>query len=177
MSKSVVEITGFEELQRKIILLSNDKDKFREIRLILKREAESTVKAAKSIVRVSRRPHWGRSEKIYPGNLKSSIGTIIGRKGQSKINPTVYAGPRVKGSHDGWYGAMVEGGHNVYRKSFKRKSHKRGSTQRYASKAIGFVKPKPFMAPAYKMTKGLVGRNIEKKTARFIQRRINKLSS
>jgi len=177
MSKKIVDIEGFEVLQRKIKKLGNDKDKKREVLNILRQVAKPTVNAARSLAPQSSKPHRARKTLINPGNLKKSIGTITGKKGNAKINPTVYVGPRVKGKWDGWYGAMVEGGHNVYRKSFKRSSHKAGSTKRYKHKAINYVVPDPFMEKAYKQKQGRVTAEAEKRVAKFIQRRINKLSN
>lgn len=177
MNKAIIEIDGFRELQDKIKKLGNDKDKRREILSILRNEAKSTVKAARQFAPVSKKPHVARGTIINPGNLRDSIGTITGRKGQSRLNPTIYVGPRVKGKNKGWYGAMVEEGHNVYTTGFKRKNRSTGSTKRYAGKAIGFVKPRRFMKPAYELTKGKVVSDLEKQTARFIQRRINRLSN
>lgn len=172
-NKAIIDITGFEELQRKIKQLGNDKDKRREILNILRQEAKSTVQAAKRFAPVSKKPHVVRGQTINPGNLRDSIGNITGK---NKERPTIFVGPRVKGKNKGWYGAMVEKGHNVYRAGFRRKKRTLGSTKRYASQAIGFVKPRPYMKPAYELTQGKVTKELEQKTARFIQRRIDKLS-
>ena len=179
MSKAIVEVTGFDELKRKIEKLSNDKDKRREILGILKQEAKSTVNAAKNFVHVSKKPHVQSGKRgkkvIQPGSLKKSIGVITGRKGQSRTQPTVYVGPRAKGNYDGYYGAWEELGHNIYRKGFKRK-HKANSKYN-AGGAKSRTEAHPFMEKAYNLTGGKVAENIEKQTARFIQRRIDKLST
>lgn len=172
-NKAIIDIKGFDELQRKIKQLANDKDKRREILNILRQEAKSTVHAAKRFAPVSKKPHVVRGTRIQPGNLRDSIGNITGK---NRERPTIYVGPRVKGKNKGWYGAMVEQGHNVYRTGFRRKKRTLGSTKRYAAQAINFVKPRPFMKPAYELTKGKVTRELEEKTAKFIQRRIDKLS-
>ena len=96
MAKSIVEITGFPELERKIKALGDDKSKKREVIGILKQVASSTVKAAKQTAPISKKKHTARGRVIQPGNLKKSIGTIVGRKGNAKDNPTVYVGPRAK---------------------------------------------------------------------------------
>jgi HK97 gp10 family phage protein len=169
---NLVEISGFRELEAKIKLLSNDKDKKREVIGILRQVANSTVKAAKQTAPVSKKEHKARGRKIQPGNLKKSIGTIVGRKGQAKDNPTVYVGPRAKGKQDGWYGHFVEYGVNVYNKGFKRK-RKAGANN---AAAIRRTKANPFMKNAYNQTKGGVTQDAEAKVARFIQKRIDKLS-
>jgi HK97 gp10 family phage protein len=172
VAKSIVEVTGFPELERKIKALSNDKDKKREVIGILKQVANSTVKAAKQTAPISKKKHTARDRVIQPGNLKKSIGTIVGRKGRAKDNPTVYVGPRAKGKHDGWYGHFVEYGINVYNKGFRRK-RKAGAND---GAAIRKTKANPFMKNAYNQTKGAVTQDAENKVARYIQRRIEKLS-
>jgi hypothetical protein len=57
VAKSIVEVTGFPELERKIKALSNDKDKKREVIGILKQVANSTVKAAKQTAPISKKKH------------------------------------------------------------------------------------------------------------------------
>jgi HK97 gp10 family phage protein len=172
MAKPMVEITGFPELERKIKALSDDKSKKREVVGILKQVASSTVKAAKQTAPISKKKHTARGRVIQPGNLKKSIGTIVGRKGSAKDNPTVYVGPRAKGKQDGWYGHFVEYGFNVYNKGFKRK-RKAGANN---GAAIRRTKGNPFMKNAYEQTKGAVTQESEAKVARYIQKRIDKLS-
>lgn len=172
MSKPLVEITGFSELEKKIKSLANDKDKKREVIAILKQVANSTVAAARQSAPISKKVHTARGKKIQPGNLKKSIGTIVGRKGQAKENAVVYVGPRAKGKQDGWYGHFVEYGFNVYNKGFKRK-RKAGANN---GAAIRRTKANPFMKKAYDQTKGGVTQDAEVKVARFIQKRIDKLS-
>lgn len=173
MSKSMFEIEGFEELQKKIKNLADDKSKKREIVGILKQVAKSTVDAAKQNAPTSKKEHKARGKIIQPGNLKKSIGTITGKKGTAKDNAVVYVGPRAKGKQDGWYGHFVEYETNVYSKGFKRK-RKKGANN---GAAIRKTKADPFMARAYNQTKGGVTQDAEVKVARYIQKRIDKLSS
>lgn len=172
MSKSIVEISGFDELSKKIKQLGNDKDKKRELLTILRHAARPTVRAAKNYAPVSRKSHMARGKKINPGNLQKSIGLITGRKGKAKENPTIYVGPRAKGNFNGWYGHFVEEGVNVYRKGYKRK-HKRGANDKAA---VSRTQGKWYMKKAYTLTEGRVTAEAEKNTAKFIQRRINRLS-
>lgn len=173
MSKLIVQITGFKELQAKIKSLGDPKDKKREILNILRNVAKSTVNAAKGYAPVSKKSHIARGKNIEPGNLKKSIGTITGRKGNAKENPTIYVGPRAKGSYNGWYGHFVEEGINVYRSGFKRK-RKKGANDKFAvRKTTGQF----YMKRAYQQTGGRVAKEMEQKTAKYIQRRIDKLSS
>ncbi len=175
MSRAVVEIEGFSELQRKITQLANPRDKRREMLALMRNTAKSTVKAARQKARKSSKPHLISGKRtrqvIQPGNLKKSIGTITGK---NKDNPTIYVGPRVKGKHLGFYGAWVEKGHNIYRKGFKR--NRKGNRAFNATGASSTTTPKPFMKPAYEQTKGKVAQELEQKTAAFIQKRIDRLS-
>ncbi len=173
MAKDVIEIEGFAELQSKIIKLANPKDKKREVIAILKQVASATVRAAKNNAPVSKKAHTARKKRINPGNLKKSIGVIVGRKGNAKDNPTVYAGPRAKGNNNGWYGHFVEYGHNVYKKGFKR-SRKKGSNN--SGGVTNTTRANRFMQRAYQQTEGKVTQESEQKVAKFIQSRIDKLS-
>lgn len=154
MSKSLVEIEGFEELRRKISLLGNDRLKRREMLKLLRQSSKATVKAARAQAPVSQAQHvisGKRTRKVInPGQLKKSIGNITGR---SKDRPTIYVGPRTKGKRwDGFYGAFVHGG---------------TKTQR----------PNEFMTRAYRQTRGQVTAETEKQVARYVQKQINKLSN
>lgn len=173
MNKSVIQIEGFDELNSKIKQLSNTRDKKTNVLGILRNAAKSTVKAARNFAPVSKKPHKARGKVIQPGTLKKSIGTITGRKGSAKINPTIYVGPRAKGRYDGYYGAWVHEGVNLYRSGFKRK-RKRGANNKAALRR---TEGNPFMDKAFKVTQGKVTAELEKNTARYIQRRINKLSN
>jgi HK97 gp10 family phage protein len=168
MNELNVNVTGFEELRRKLIALASDKDKKKEMLLILRQISKPTLRAAKVLAPVSKRSHMARGVKIEPGNLKKSIGNITGKGG----NPTIYVGARVKGKNKGWYAHFVHEGINSYSKGFKRK-RKKGAN---SSAAIGRSTGNPFFTKAYQATKNVVTADAETRMARFIQRRINKLS-
>lgn len=174
MSSIKVDVIGFDKLTAQLKQLGDDKDKRRETLAILRELARPTIQAAKQIVPVSRKPHLvsgSRTKKvIQPGSLKKSIGTITGRRAK---NPTIYAGPRAKGNFDGWYGHFVHDGHFVYRAGYKRKRTKGANN---ASGVISRTKATPFMTMAYQSTEGVVTAEAEKRMARFIQRKIDKLS-
>ena len=172
MSSLNVNVSGFPELQAKIKALANDKDKRREMLLILRQVAKPTLDASRQTVPVSKKPHIARKKKINPGNLKKSLGLIQGRKGQAKINPTIFLGARAKGSFDGWYAHFVHEGVNIYRSGFKRKRTKGAN----AGAALRRTKGNPFLTKAYTQTQGRVTADAEKRMAAFIQRRINRLS-
>ena len=173
MSSLQVDVQGFEQLKQKIRLLADPKEKKREMLLLLRQIAQPTLNASKQLVPVSKRAHVARRKKIQPGNLKKSLGMIVGRKGEAKENPTIYVGARAKGSFDGWYAHFVHEGVNIYRKGFKRKRTKGANM----ASAISRTKGNPFLRNAYNQTEGKVTADSEKKVALFIQRRINKLSS
>ncbi len=158
MSK-LYRITGFKELEAKIKRLPT-KVKKREMLKLLRIIAKPTVAAARQQAPVGKRPHKRYSRKdgavigsYLPGNLRKSIGNITGRRGFGRKNAVIYVGPRSKGrKNDGYYGAMVEGG-------------------------TIFQGANPYMDRAYNITKATVTRDAEVKTARLIQRQIDKLSS
>ena len=155
MSKSLVEIKGFTELQRQIQKLP-DKVKKREMLKVLGQVANSTLKAARLNVPVSKKEHLisgKRTRKvIQPGNLYKSLGKIKGKKGLGKENAVLYVGPRSKGKkNDGFYGAWVHEG------TVKQKAN-------------------PFMDRAYNQTKGRVTADAETRVTRYVQRQIDRLS-
>lgn len=174
MARALVEIQGFAELQEKIKKLADPKDKKRELVAVLRQVALTTVRVAKAETPISKKPHVARKKVINPGNLQKSIGTIVGRKGSAKDNPTVYVGPRAKGSNDGWYGNFVALGHNIYKKGFKRKRSKAANN---AAGVSSTTKANNFMKRAYEQTQGNVSAELETRVAKFIQKRIDKLSS
>ena len=155
MSKSLVEISGFKELQQKIEQLP-DKVKKREILKVLGQVANPTVKAARSQAPQSLKAHLQSGKRtrklIQPGNLKKSIGKITGKRGLGRENAVLYVGPKSKGKkYDGWYGAMVEGG-------------------------TKFQNANPYMQRAYSQTNAQVTADAEQKVAKYIQKQIDRLS-
>jgi len=172
-----IDVQGFDELKRKIQQLDNDPAKKREIKGILRQVAGSTISKAKQLVPVSERPHLVSGKRtrkiIQPGALQKSIGTIDGKRGAAVDNPTIYAGPRAKGSFDGFYGAMVESGHNVYKTSKSQKLTR--AKFRSAGNKIGFVRGTFYMRKAFESTQGQVAPEAAEKVAKYIQRRIDRL--
>jgi HK97 gp10 family phage protein len=173
MSKPLVEITGFPELQAQIKRLATDREKVSETRKVLRKVAQATVKAARSEAPVAKRVHIARKTKIEPGTLRKSIGVITGK---NKENPTVFVGPRAKGTNKGWYGHFVHNNTNVYRSGFKRKRSAAAKSFNAAG-AVAVRKGNPFMTRAYNLTKGGVTAGAEKQVAAYIQKRINALST
>jgi HK97 gp10 family phage protein len=88
MNKELVQITGFEELQRKIKILGKDSVKKREVLKILGQVANPTVKAAKALT------------PVRTGIGKKSIGKKNMRK---TTNAVLYVSPRSTKRADGFY--------------------------------------------------------------------------
>lgn len=169
MSNAIkVDVIGFDKLVSQIKKLA-DSDKRTETLILLREIAKPTIQAAKQLVPIAKRSVKSRGKIIQPHTLQKAIGAITGRRAK---NPTIYAGPRAKGSFDGWFGHFVHDGHNIYRKGFKRKHTKGGNV----AGVISRTKANPFMTNAFKATEGVVTAAAEKKMAALIQRRINKLS-
>lgn len=167
MSKDLVEIKGFGQLQKKLTKLS-DNVKKKELQKLLSQSAKVTVRQAQFNAPLR---SYKRKDKP-PGTLKKSIGVIKGKKGFAKENPVVYVGPRAKRGFKGWYGHIIEYGRNIYRKGFKR-DRKKGAN---SSAAVKRVKANPFMAKAYKGTKGKVTADAVRNIERYLQRQIKRLS-
>ena len=168
MSSVAVNVEGFDKLVAQIRKLANDKDKRREMLILLRQIANPTLKAAKVFAPVSIRKHKARGKLIAPGNLKKSLGTITGKS----ENPTILVGPRAKGSFDGWYGHFVHEGVNVYNKGYKRKRVRGANSKAAISRTAG----NPFLTKAYNATNGTVTADAEKRFVAYIQRRVEKLS-
>jgi len=182
MSNLGISVSGFPELKAKIQEFGNDKDKKKEVLLILRQVARPAVLAAKSAAPISSKSHIARRKKIASGNLKKAIGLITAKS----VNPMILVGPRAKNGNDGWYGHMVHGGHAIYRnaqnnnktlKSGRKKSVLARVTNKRKGNVVGRVEGIPFMDIAYERNKGQMTADAEKRLTNFIQRRINKLSN
>lgn len=179
--KAIFELKGFNELHAKITKLK-DSVKKREMLKILRVTSEATVKAARLAAPKSKKPHLisGKRKRkiVQPGNLKRSIGKIVGKKGSAKVNAVLYVGPRAqpsyRGKHDGWYGGMVHGGHEIVNKKTTRSQRKNAKRRGFG--VLAKVEPNPFMDKAFAITKGKVSSDAEQKVAAFLQKQINRLS-
>lgn len=180
MSSTVgIEVKGFAELVSKIERLADDKDKRKEVILLLKNIAKPTLNVAKANAPVASKKVQSRGKFIQPGTLKKSLGYI----NVKSENPTVAVGARSKGNNDGWFAHFVHAGHDVYNNpngASKRNGKAKSSLARITNKRKGNVQRRvegnPFLNDAYESTKGTVTADAEKQMAAFIQRRINKLS-
>jgi HK97 gp10 family phage protein len=168
MSNVRVDVIGFDKLTAQLKQLANDKDKRREVLIILRQVAKPTLNVARNLAPVSKKPHVARGKTIQPGNLKKSLGNITGKQ----QNPTIYVGARAKGVNNGWYAHFVHEGRNVYRTGFKRKRVKGANS----AGAIRRTQGNPFLTKAYERTNGQVTADAEAQMVAFIQRRIKRLS-
>jgi HK97 gp10 family phage protein len=168
MSNVRVDVIGFDKLTAQLKQLANDKDKRREVLIILRQVAKPTLNVARNLAPVSKKPHVARGKTIQPGNLKKSLGNITGKQ----QNPTIYVGARAKGMNNGWYAHFVHEGRNVYRTGFKRKRVKGANS----AGAIRRTQGNPFLTKAYERTNGQVTADAEAQMVAFIQRRIKRLS-
>lgn len=156
MSKSLIEIKGFDKLKSKIKSLTNDKVKRREVEKILGQVANPTVKVAKQLAPVSKKPHVQKRKSqsfgtwVMPGTGKKSIGKKTMRRSR---NPTVFVSPRSTRKADGWY------------------------LRQFVIRGTKRIKSNAFIDKAYGQTKGLISADAEKRMERYIQKQINKLSS
>ena len=158
MNKSIYEIEGFDELQRKIKSLP-DKVKKKEVNKILRKAAKSTVDAARAFA-----PK--RTQ-----NLSKSI--KVATMTRAKV-PMVVVGPRSKGKYDGWYGRQfVIPGHNIYKAGFSR--NRKGNKKYNDANAAGKVAANPFMEKAFNATGGLVSQKAVASTEKYIQKQIDRL--
>ncbi len=173
MPTPLIEITGFAEFQEKLKKIGDDKTKRAAMFAVLRAVASGTVKAARDRAPIAKRVHIISGKRtrrvVQPGNLKKSIGIIVGKKGGAKINPTLYVGPRARGKNDGFYGGWVEEGHEI-KSTFSGYASARGRSSRRSR-----TTPKPFMKPAYDQTQGQVTAEAENKVTAAIQKQITKL--
>lgn len=167
-----ITITGFSDLISKIEQLADDKDKRKEVLMLLRQVAKPTLNAAKNAAPIASKKVSSRGKIIQPGTLKKSLGTISVKTD----NPTIAVGARTKGSNDGWFAHFVHAGHDVYKNNNGAKSSLRRVTNKRKGRVQSRVDGNPFLTDAYESTKNNVTADAEKKMAAFIQRRIAKLS-
>ena len=170
MSKSLVEIKGFAELERKIKILGNDKNKVSSLRKILGQLANSTVEAAKRLApedkglrsngKVYKRKKrqvrkFVVQENYTTGFAKESIGKKVMRRAKNPM-VLVRANDIAIGSnkkYGGWY------------------------VRQMLIRGTKYIEGNPFMDKALQITQRGVVSDAEKRMVRYIQTQINKLSS
>ena len=155
MSKSVVEIDGFKELQSLIKELP-DKVKKREMAKIMRQVADPTYKAMKQAAPVySGKPHKKRqvgktviAGTYVPGYGKKTIFKKVLRKTE---NPVISVGPHTRKGKDGYY------------------------MRQWVIRGTRYHKGNDFVDAAFQQTQGRVTADAEARTARYIQKNIDKL--
>ena len=170
MSKQLVEIKGFQELQRKIRLLGDDKAKTKVMRRILGQAANSTVRAAKTLAPVDgglkvrdkvykRKKRQVRrvvvQEQYSTGFAKKSIGKKVLTRAR---NPMIVVRAKdisigSKKKYGGWY------------------------VRQMLIRGTKHISASPFMDKALAQTKSGVVKDLERRMERYIQKEINKLSN
>ena len=154
MDKDLFEVKGFDVLQKKIKSLGNDKIKRREVEKLLGQVANTTVKVAKQLAPVSKKPHIQKRKGqtygtwITPGTGRKSIGKKNMKRAR---NPMVTVSPRSTKKADGYY------------------------LRQFVIKGTKKQRAQPFLATAYQQTKGRVSEDAEQKVTRYFEKQINKL--
>lgn len=119
---------------------------------------QAHAEAAKPII-----PAAQSKIKDKTGNLRASIGTEkIALKKATAVG-MVYVGPRRKRGYKGFHGHLVEFGHKTNKKDSAFLKRKRNTP------AKEFVKPYPFMEPAFHSTKNEVTNNIKDSVGRKLR--------
>ena len=166
MPKSIVEIKGFEALNKQIKSLANDKVKKREILKILGQVANPTVKAARALAPVGsgvislRGKAYKRIKRqigktvISPSYVAGIGKKSIGKKNMRRTkNAVLYVSPRTRKGADGFH------------------------LRRFVIRGTKNQKGNDFIDRAYAQTKGGVTKAAEVKIAKYIQKQINRLSN
>lgn len=155
MAKDLIQIEGFKQLQRQLVKLSDDKSKRKEVLKILGQLANPTVKAVRSLAPVSQKAHVQKRKGqafgtyITPGTGKRSIGKRVMRRAK---NPTIVVGPRSTKRADGWY------------------------LRQFVIPGTKYQKSQPFVDEGYNQTAGKVTAEAVRKTSKYFQKQIDRLS-
>lgn len=136
-----ISVTGIVEVDNLLKSLNNQVN-HRIMGAAHLESAKPLIDAAQNIVA-------GREKTSNTGRLEQSIGGIkLSQRKTGQIG-MVHIGPRrKKGLYSGYHGHLVEHGHRLV------------SSKKSGKRVIGFVRPYPFMMPAFNKTKDQVGKNI-----------------
>ncbi len=114
MPKFDIDIDGFDKLAdiTRNIRIGLEK---KEILKVLKVRGKNVLVAVKINTPIAKREVVRRLKDgtvaavVSPGNLRNAMQIIVGRKGRSKEDPTIYIGANVKSNRkfDGWYWFFV----------------------------------------------------------------------
>lgn len=155
MAKSLIEIEGFSKLKTILKSLGDDKSKRREVTKLLGQLANPTVKAAKRLAPVSKKPHVQKRRNqsfgtwITPGTGRKSIGKKTMRRAAV---PMVTVSPRKNKRVDGWY------------------------LRQFVIPGTRYQRSQPFLDQAYSQTQGKITKDSEVRMAKYIQRQIDRLT-
>lgn len=166
-SDQIFEIEGFDELNRKLKQLP-DRVKRREVLKIFRRLSKPIQQAYRQNLPKGTKPHTrytkGGGQTTYqPGNLAESVNAQTVSLKYSDGNPSIAVRPSKKGSADGYYRFMV------VRKGFK-------GSGRGSRKGANDVVPQARDA-TLQQTGGKATAEAREKTAAYIQKQIDRLSS
>jgi hypothetical protein len=163
VANSVLEVEGFEELNKQLKKL-DDKVTRREVLKIQRQIAKPITEAYNRSMPVGTRTH-AKNGKVYtPGNLRDSVAPETVPASKVGGNPSVVVRPSTKGKKDGYYRFMV------VKKDTEVGSGKRGS-RKGKNTVVEEARNKALAI------KGASAQNqAEDKTAKYVQKQINKLS-
>lgn len=168
----VTRVEGFEELNKKLKQL-DDKVKRTEVLKIQRRLAKPIVDKYSAILPKGKRSHSRTTGKgtdskkaitYTPGNLSRSVKAETVPKSKSGGNPAIAIRPAKKGSNDGYYRFFVVP-----------PGTKLGSTKRGSRKGKNTVVDDA-RDEAWKTTSSQAIKEAEDKTAKYIQKQIDRLS-
>lgn len=121
------------------------------------------IEAAKPLMDVAKNIVASREKVQNTGRLEDSIGGIKLSQRSTKEIGLVHVGPRrKKGTYRGFHGHLVEYGHRLV------------SSKKSGKRQIGFVRPYPFMKPAFDKTKDQVGKNISESIQKKLMSRMKR---
>jgi hypothetical protein len=170
---SVLTVEGFEEFNKKLKQLP-DKAKRTEVIMLQKKLAKPVIDAYKAALPVGkRRTHsriTGRKSKnvkkisYTAGNLQRSVRAVSVPASKTGGNPSIVVRPAIKGKNDGYYRFMV------VKPDTKVGSGKRGS-RIGKNQVVDEARDK-----ALTRTGHFAQKEAREKTAKYIQKKINKMS-
>ena len=150
MGKSLIEITGFAEVE-KLIKQLPDKVKKREVNKLLMQVAQPSLVAARNLAPIAKKVHLQKRKNqtfgtyITPGTGKKSLA----KKAMTRSkNAFVTISPRSRKNADGWY------------------------LRQFVIPGTKHIKSNNFLDRAYEQTKGQVTADAEIKVSKFIQRQM-----
>lgn len=166
MASELFRVEGFEDLNRKLKLLP-DRVKRTEVLKVMRRLAKPSITAYRGALPVGKKSHTrytsGGGKTTYnPRNLAASVKAVTVSIRKSRGNPAIAVRPAKTSKGDGYYRFMV------VRPGFK-------GSGRGSRRGSNVVVPRA-RDRALSQIGGKTTREAEVKTARYVQRQIDKLS-